>query len=112
MTSQNGIVQPVPRILSLHVRNYRVLYDVHLANLKPLTVLIGPNGSGKSTIFDVFAFLSECFSDGLQRAWTRRGGMREIRSRGSTGLVEIELKYREIPDRKKIPDYHLLFGNR
>lgn len=109
MTAQNGIVHPTPRIESLHVQNYRVLRDVHLADLKPLTILIGPNGSGKSTIFDVFAFLSECFSDGLQRAWTRRGGMREIRSRGRTGLIEIELKYREIPDRKKSPiiTYHL-----
>ena len=109
MTSRNGTGRPAPRIESLHVQNYRVLRNVHLADLKPLTVLIGPNGSGKSTIFDVFAFLSECFSDGLQRAWTRRGGMREIRSRGSAGPVEIELKYREMPKLKKSPviTYHL-----
>ena len=34
-----------------------------------MTVLLGPNGSGKSTVFDVFAFLAECFESGLRRAW-------------------------------------------
>lgn len=60
----------VPRIEYLRVRNYRALRDVELRDLTPLTVLLGPNGSGKSTVFDVFAFLSECFTVGLRRAWT------------------------------------------
>jgi hypothetical protein len=34
---------------------------VEFKELTPLTVLLGPNGSGKSTVFDVFAFLAECF---------------------------------------------------
>ncbi len=85
----------VPRIESLKVQNYRVLRDITFKDLTPLTVLIGPNGSGKSTIFDVFAFLSECFSHGLPQTWSDRGGIRELRSRGSGGPVVIELKYRE-----------------
>ena len=59
--------QTVPRVEYLRVQNYRVLRDVEFKNLTPLTVLLGPNGSGKSTVFDVFAFLSECFTDGLRR---------------------------------------------
>ena len=58
-----------PRITALNVRNYRALRDVTLKELTPLTVLLGPNGSGKSTVFDVFAFLSECFTDGIRKAW-------------------------------------------
>ncbi|MGC5009835.1 AAA family ATPase [Streptosporangium sp. DT93] len=85
----------LPRIESLHVKNYRVLRDFALHDITPLTVLLGPNGSGKSTLFDVFAFLSECFVDGLRRAWDRRGRGKELRSRGSDGPIEIELKYRE-----------------
>lgn len=85
----------LPRIESLHVKNYRVLRDFAMHDITPLTVLLGPNGSGKSTVFDVFAFLSECFVDGLRRAWDRRGRGRELRSRGSEGPIEIELKYRE-----------------
>jgi len=46
--------------------------------LTPLTVLLGPNGSGKSTVFAVFAFLCECFEQGLRRAWDRRGLAKEL----------------------------------
>lgn len=86
-----------PRIESLSVRNFRALQKIDLEDLTPLTVLVGPNGSGKSTVFDVFAFLSECFEDGLRRAWDRRGKVQEIKSRGSSGPIVIEIKYRERP---------------
>lgn len=84
-----------PRVERLHVRNYRALKDISLEKLTPLTVLLGPNGSGKSTVFDVFAFLSECFSDGLRKAWERRGRFRELRSRDQEGSIVIEIQYRE-----------------
>ena len=96
----------VPRIETLRVKNYRVLRDVQLDKMTPLTVLIGPNGSGKSTLFDVFAFLAECFASGLPNAWGRRGGMRELRSRGEDGPITIELKYRERA-REPLITYHL-----
>lgn len=78
----------IPYIESLHVKNYRVLHDLALPSLTPLTVFVGPNGSGKSTIFDVFAFLSECFSVGLRKAWDKRGRFKELRSRGQTRPIE------------------------
>ena len=95
-----------PRVTSVRVRNYRALRDVALTNLTPLTVLLGPNGSGKSTVFDVFAFLSECFTDGIRKAWDRRGRFRELRSRDSSGPIVIELKYRERA-RTPLITYHL-----
>ncbi|MEG4852536.1 AAA family ATPase [Microcoleus sp. B5-D4] len=85
----------VPRIEYLKVQNYRALHNLELKNITPLTVFLGPNGSGKSTIFDVFAFLSECFTESLRKAWDRRGRFRELRTRDSTGCIIIELKYRE-----------------
>lgn len=94
------------RIESLHVRNYRALQDVEFQNLTPLTVLLGPNGSGKSTVFDVFNFLAECFQSGLRHAWDRRGRARELRSRGQSAPITIELKYRERPGDPLIT-YHL-----
>ncbi|MGD8589267.1 MAG: AAA family ATPase [Chromatiales bacterium] len=84
-----------PRVESLKVQNYRALRDITLENITPLTVLLGPNGSGKSTVFDVFAFLSESFTEGLRKAWDRRGRFKELRSRDSDGPILIELKYRE-----------------
>lgn len=99
----------VPRIEGLHVRNYRALRDLQLKELTPLTVLVGPNGSGKSTLFDVFAFLSECFSIGLRKAWDKRGRFRELRTRGQDGPIVIELKYREKRGTPLIT-YHLEIG--
>ena len=96
----------IPRIESLRVENYRALRKVELDNLTPMTVLLGPNGSGKSTIFDVFNFLSECFQFGLRHAWDRRGRGKELKTRGSSGPIVFELKYREQP-KDPIITYHL-----
>lgn len=86
------------RIEYLRVKNYRALKDVELKNITPLMALLGPNGSGKSTVFDVFAFLSECFESGLRRAWDRRGKAKELKTRNSEGPLSIEIKYRESSD--------------
>lgn len=93
------------RITNLKVRNFRALRDVEFKDLTPMTVLLGPNGSGKSTVFDVFAFLSECFDTGLRRAWDRRGRAKELKSRGGVGPVTIEIKYKEAG--YSIITYHL-----
>ena len=98
--------QGISRIESLRVENYRALRKVELNNLTPMTVLLGPNGSGKSTVFDVFNFLSECFQFGLRHAWDRRGRGRELKTRGATGPIVFELKYRESPGTPVIT-YHL-----
>jgi len=100
------IRQSVPRIEELSVINYRALRNLNLKGLTPLTVFLGPNGSGKSTIFDVFAFLSECFSVGLRKAWDKRGRFKELRTRGSDGPIVFELKYREKP-KSPIITYHI-----
>jgi predicted ATPase len=98
-----------PRTLArttyLRVENFRALRKIELKNIKPLTVLLGPNGSGKSTVFDVFAFLSECFESGLRRAWDRRGRAKELKTRGSEGPLVIEIKYQE--QKYPIITYHL-----
>lgn len=94
------------RIEYLRVENYRALRSVEFKDITPLTVLLGPNGSGKSTIFDVFNFLSECFQFGLRHAWDRRGRAKELHTRGQSGPVTVEVKYRERPKTPLIT-YHL-----
>ena len=106
MNDWRPLRQPVPRIEYLRVQNYRALRDFELKEITPLTVFLGPNGSGKSTIFDVFAFLSECFSVGLRKAWDRRGRFKELRTRGAEGPIVVELKYREEPG-TPVVTYHL-----
>lgn len=98
-----------PRIERLTIKNYRVLRDVIFEDLEPLTVLLGANGSGKSTVFDAFAFLHEAFTTNLRRAWDARNRMPEIRSRGSSGPVAFEIKYRETPTARLVT-YRLEIG--
>lgn len=96
----------LPSIEYLRVQKYRALHDLELKSITPLSVFLGPNGSGKSTIFDVFAFLSECFSLGLRKAWDKRGRFKELRTRGTDGPIVIDLKYRERA-RDPVITYHL-----
>ena len=96
MNSLTAISQA--RIESLRVQNYRALKDITIKDIHSLTVLLGPNGSGKSTVFDVFAFLSECYSLGVRSAWERRNRFAQLRSRDASGPILIEIKYRERPD--------------
>ncbi|MDY6991429.1 MAG: AAA family ATPase [Pseudomonadota bacterium] len=96
----------VPRLEALKVENFRALKSLELNKLTPMTVFLGPKGSGKSTTFDVFAFLSECFTLGLRRAWDKRGRFRELRTRGNEGPIVFELKYRETTGSPVIT-YHL-----
>jgi predicted ATPase len=103
---QSSQPKGIPRIESLRVENYRALRQVELLNLTPMTVLLGPNGSGKSTVFDVFNFLSECFQFGLRHAWDRRGRAKELKTRGASGPIVFELKYRERP-KTPVITYHL-----
>ena len=106
MSKTTSQIRTPPRIEYLKVRNFRALRDVEIKKLTPMTVFLGPNGSGKSTVFDVFAFLAECFESGLRRAWDRRGRAREIKTRDAEGPVAIELRYRERPGTPLIV-YHL-----
>jgi predicted ATPase len=105
----NPTVKP-SRIEYLRVENFRALQNIEFRELTPMTVLLGPNGSGKSTVFDVFAFLSECFELGLRRAWDKRGRAKELKTRGSDGPVVIEIKYRE--HGYPVITYHLALDER
>ena len=102
---------PPVRIEYLKVQNFRALKHVEFRDLTPMTALLGPNGSGKSTVFDVFAFLTECMEFGLRRAWDRRGKTKELKTRGTTGSVSIEIKYREQP-KEPLITYHLSVDER
>lgn len=84
-------------IESLKVESFRALRKVQIDDLTPLTVLVGPTvaASGKSTVLDVFAFLSECFELGWRWAWDKRGRSQELKTRGSSGPLVIEIGYRE-----------------
>ena len=102
---------PAPmRIESIAVKNYRCFRDVSLDDLPRMTVIVGANGSGKSTLFDVFAFLKDALAQNVDAAAARRGGYRELVSRGEDGHIEIVVKFRESGGR--LATYRLEVGAR
>lgn len=87
---------PIEQIL---IKNYRAFRDVKFTSLPPLAVVIGANGSGKSTLFDVFSFLKDALAGNVASAVAKRGGFRELVSRGQFGPVGITVKFRETTGR-------------
>lgn len=91
------------RIEQIRLKNFKTFQNVTLRDVPPFAVLVGANGSGKSTLFDVFGFLRDCLRDNVRSALARRGGFKEVVSRGhAQETIEIELKIKmglEIGDR-------------
>ena len=83
------------QIEQIEIKNYRSFLHAVFGNLPKMTVVVGANGSGKSTLFDVFSFLKDALSQNVATAVARRGGFRELVSRGKTGPIEIAIKFRE-----------------
>ncbi len=87
--------RPMTRIEDLELRNYRLFRHAKWSRLPAFTVVVGANGSGKSTLFDALSFLKECLTENVGQAVARRGGLRELVSRGESGPVGITIKFRE-----------------
>ncbi len=83
------------RIEGIEIKNYRLFRHAALKKLSSLAVIVGANGAGKSTLFDVFSFLKDALAQNVSVAVTRRGGFRELVSRGEKGPIGITVKFRE-----------------
>ncbi len=84
------------RIERMTIKNFRVFRDVTIERIPPLAFFVGANGSGKSTFFDVFGFLRDALQHNVSVAVSRRGGMKELRSREQDGGdIFLEIKFRE-----------------
>ncbi len=70
------------QIDAITIRNYRLFRDTSLRDIPNLCVLVGANGTGKSTLFDVLSFLKDALSTNVTEALDKRGGYREVASRG------------------------------
>ncbi len=82
------------RITGLRLRNFRAFREVELRDLPAMAVFVGAKGTGKSTLFSVFEFLREALRTDVAEAFAKlggRNGIRDVRSRGAEGPIEIEL---------------------
>ena len=83
------------KIETIKIHNYKVFRHVEVKNLPNLAVFLGKNGSGKTTFFDVFGFLHDCLNGNVNTALARRGGYREVVSRGyGDEDISFEIKFR------------------
>lgn len=97
------------QIESIEIKNYRLFRNTRLHNIPRLCVLVGANGTGKSTLFDVFSFLKDALAMNVGKAVSKRGGYKELASRGFTHEpIEITLQFRlEITGYERLVTYIL-----
>ena len=91
------------KIESIKIENFKTFKKVEVKNLPRMVVLLGPNGSGKSTFFDVFGFLNDALQNNVTTAIERRGGFREVISRGcdvEKDLIKFTIQFRNSSDQK------------
>ena len=99
-------------IESISLKNFKAFRDAQMLDIPKFCVVVGANGTGKSTLFTVFEFLREALSSNVHTALVKVGGSRgfgEVRSRGATGNIEIEIKFRERDDAPLVT-YYLSVG--
>lgn len=97
------------KLESLRLKNFRAFRNAEIKNIPNYCVLVGANGVGKSTVFSVFEFLKDTMESNVNAALGRLGGslgFREVRSRGSEGPIEIEIKFR-IDDKSPLITYFI-----
>ena len=85
------------KIESISIENYKVFKKATVKNLPKMLVLLGANGSGKSTFFDIMGFLSDALQNNATVAINRRGGFKEVLSRGcdtNSDTIKLEIKFR------------------
>ncbi len=97
------------KIEEIKLKNFKTFKSIVMSDIPRLCVIVGANGSGKSTLFDVFGFLKDAMTDNITAAVSKRGGFKELISRNSTGMIEIEIKFREGDD-KPLVTYQLIIG--
>lgn len=84
------------KIESIRLKNFRMFRDVTIKKLPNCCVFVGANGTGKTSLFDLFGFLRDALTYNVKQALAKRGGFSEVVSRGTSGPIELELKFRNL----------------
>jgi predicted ATPase len=84
------------KIESIRLKNFRLFREVSIDHLPNCCVFVGANGTGKTSLFDVFRFLRDALTYNIKQALAKRGGFQEVVSRGTSGPIELELKFRDL----------------
>lgn len=66
-------------ISKLKIKNFKSIKDVKI-EFGQLTMLVGANASGKSNLINVFRFISNIATDGIDNAIALQGGFRILQT--------------------------------
>jgi predicted ATPase len=97
------------RVERIRLKNFKTFQDALVEGVEPFTVFVGANGVGKSTLFDVFGFLRDCLKENVGAALNKRGGYKEVVSRGHESesiLIELQIKM-AIASKERLVTYTL-----
>lgn len=101
-------------IETLRLKNFKGFRDAKMTEIPHFCVVVGANGTGKSTLFDVFGFLRDCLTFNISNALQRRGGFREVLSRGANtakDVIELEIQFRmDIGGVNRLVTYEIHIG--
>ncbi len=78
-------------IKKLRIRNFKSFRDVEV-ELRDFNLLIGANASGKSNFIQVFQFLRDIVTDGLENAVSMQGGMQFLKNAQISGDKDLILE--------------------
>lgn len=78
-------------------------------DLTSTTLITGRNGTGKTTMLDVFSFIRDCLSIGVEDACLLRGGYESLYSQGSTGPISFGFNFRITPN-TRVLTYAVILG--
>jgi predicted ATPase len=96
------------KIESIRLKNFRMFRDVTINKLPNCCVFVGANGTGKTSLFDLFGFLRDALTYNVKQALAKRGGFSEVVSRGISGPIELELKFRDLETTSSLVTYYLV----
>ncbi|SFV87048.1 FIG01209802: hypothetical protein [hydrothermal vent metagenome] len=82
------------KIESIKIKNFKAFKNAEMISIPRFCVVVGANGSGKTTLFNIFGFLKDALSTDVNTAFNKRGGFNEVISRGCSGNIEFEIKFR------------------
>ena len=100
------------KLESIRLKNFKAFKESEMRDIPKLCIVVGANGTGKSSLFSVFGFLKDALSGNVNTALAKLGGARgfeEVKSRNSSGPIEIELKFRDAPG-KPLITYFIRIG--
>lgn len=79
-------------IKNMSIKNFKSIEEAEI-EFNPLTMIVGANASGKSNIINVFRFIENIMTDGIENAVALQGGIQYISNANLPKGEKIEIRF-------------------